>query len=78
MRQIVSLPTVSFREEHVVAALHAFAAERGLRSTEVAGGSVIIEYRRGSGRRPLVLGAHMDHPGYVGQKFLGGVPEKYK
>ena len=65
MRQIVSIPTASFLEAHVVAVLRTFAEERGLAFREVAGGNVLIEYRKGSGRRPLVLGAHMDHPGFV-------------
>ena len=71
MRQIVSIPTASFREEHVVAALRTFAEERGLAFREVAGGNVLIEYRKGSGRRPLVLGAHMDHPGFVVRAVRG-------
>ena len=68
MRQIVSIPSISFREEHVVAALRTFAEERDLRYVEVARGNVLIEYRKDSGRRPLVLGAHMDHPGFVVSK----------
>ena len=81
MRQIVALPSISFREQHVVAALHAFAEERGLGHREVAGGNVLIEYRRGRstssqssatrGRRPLVLGAHTDHPGFIVQAVTG-------
>ena len=71
MRQIVALPSISFREQHVAAALHAFAEERGLAYREVAGGNVLIEYRKGSGRRPLVLGAHTDHPGFIVQAVRG-------
>ena len=65
MRMVVSVPTASFREEHVVAMLRDFAEQRGLGFREVAGGNVLVEYRKGTGRRPLVLGAHMDHPGFV-------------
>ena len=71
MRQIVALPSISFREEHVVAALRRFAEERGLARREVAGGNVLIEYRTGRGSRPLVLGAHMDHPGFIVQAVRG-------
>ncbi len=71
MRRIVSIPSISFREEHVVEALREFAGERGLRFQRVAGGNVLIEYRRGRGRRPLVLGAHMDHPGFVVEAVRG-------
>lgn len=71
MRLIASLPTASFREEHVVAALRRFAEERGLAFSEVAGGNVLIEYRQGRGHRPLVLGAHMDHPGFIVEAAKG-------
>ena len=86
MRMFVSLPTASFREEHVVAALRRFAEERDLVFREVAGGNVLIEYRSGTGRRPLVLGAHMDHPGFLvetakGRRlalaFRGGIAATY-
>jgi len=86
MRQIVALPSISFREDHVVAALRRFADERGLGCREVAGGNVLIEYRNGRGRRPLVLGAHTDHPGFIveavrGQRltlaFRGGLSVAY-
>ena len=64
--EIVSIPSTSFREQGVLAALRRFAEARGLAYREVAGGNALIEYR-GPGRasRPLVLGAHTDHPGFV-------------
>jgi len=71
MRQIVTIPSISFREEHVVTALHQFAADRALGYREVAGGNVLIEYRKGVGRRPLVLGAHIDHPGFIVEAVRG-------
>ena len=90
MRQFVTIPSISFREEHVVAALHQFAADRALGYREVAGGNVLIEYRKGTGRRPLVLGAHIDHPGFIVSKvgasrggraleleFRGGISAAY-
>ena len=66
VRAIVSIPSTSFREAGVLAALRRFAEARGLSYREVAGGNALIEYR-GAGRasRPLVLGAHTDHPGFV-------------
>ncbi|MEI6136539.1 MAG: M20/M25/M40 family metallo-hydrolase [Chloroflexota bacterium] len=71
MRQFVAIPSISFREEHVVTALHQFAADRALGYREVAGGNVLIEYRKGTGRRPLVLGAHIDHPGFIVEAVRG-------
>ena len=71
MRQIVSIPSISFREDLVVTALRAFAEERALSFREVAGGNVLIEYQKGRGRRPLVLGAHIDHPGFIVEAVKG-------
>ncbi|MSQ42501.1 MAG: M20/M25/M40 family metallo-hydrolase [Dehalococcoidia bacterium] len=65
VRAIVSIPSTSFLEQGVHAALRRFAEARGLAYREVAGGNGVIEYRRGRGGRPLVLGAHTDHPGFV-------------
>ncbi len=64
-REIVSIPTVSFREYLVHAALRDFAEARGLEYREDRHGNGFIEYRRGRRTRPLVLGAHTDHPGFV-------------
>ncbi len=41
-------------------------------------GNVIARYRRAPGRARYAFAAHMDHPGYVDGKFLGGVPESYR
>jgi endoglucanase len=41
-------------------------------------GNVIALYQRGERRPRFALAAHMDHPGYVGGEFLGGVPESYR
>ena len=82
----VGLPTASFREAHVYAFLRTFAEERGLAYREDALGNAVIEYKRGRRPRPLVLGAHTDHPGFVvtavnGRRleleFRGGVPAEY-
>ncbi|MQC18098.1 MAG: M20/M25/M40 family metallo-hydrolase, partial [Chloroflexi bacterium] len=82
----VGLPTASLREAHVYAFLRAFAQERGLKYREDTLGNAVIEYRRGRRTRPLVLGAHTDHPGFVvttvnGRRleleFRGGVPGEY-
>jgi len=85
-REIVSIPTGSFNEHRVHAALARFAADRGLTYREDASGNGLIEYRRGRKTRPLVLGAHTDHPGFVvtevkgrrlGLEFRGGVSAEY-
>ena len=86
IRELVSIPTAPYREAGVRAQLHVFAEQRGLRVAEDVYGNVYVSYRRGRARRPLVLGAHMDHPGFVVTKvrrgrlaleFRGGLPASY-
>jgi putative aminopeptidase FrvX len=89
VRSIVGLPTISFREHHVLAAVRAFAEARGLAYTEDAFGNGYVTYKKGRtarGARPLVLGAHTDHPGFLVEavrgkrlelRFLGGVDARY-
>lgn len=89
VRAIVGIPTASFREGGVLAAVRAFAEARGLTYTEDAFGNGYVTYRKGRtvrGARPLVLGAHTDHPGFVveavrGKRltltFRGGVDARY-
>ncbi|MEZ4501301.1 MAG: hypothetical protein R3C39_01610 [Dehalococcoidia bacterium] len=64
-REVVSIPTASYEEQHVLAFVRAFAEERGLLYEEDAYGNAYVTYKRGPARRPLVLGAHTDHPGFV-------------
>ena len=64
-REVVSIPTVAYLEGAVVRYLRRFAAERGLDCSQDVYGNVSIIYRRGRRRRPLLLGAHIDHPGFV-------------
>ncbi len=69
VRETVSIPTATYLEGGVVRHLRSFATERGLDCLLDEFGNVHIEYRRGRRRRsplrPLVLGAHIDHPGFV-------------
>ena len=89
VRAVVSIPTASFREHGVLAWIRGFAEARGLTYREVAGGNALVEYRGKGGGRPLVLGAHTDHPGFVVTKvgrsrhgaleleFRGGISSQY-
>lgn len=65
VRAIVSVPTAPYLEAGVRAHIREFAAERALDCVEDAYGNVYVTYRRGRAGRALVLGAHMDHPGFV-------------
>ena len=86
VREVVTIPTVSYLEQHVVAYIERFAADRGLSCRRDRFGNVYVKHRRGRARRPLVLGAHMDHPGFVvgavrGRRleleFRGGLSASY-
>ncbi len=85
-REVVSVPTAAYLEGAVVRYLRRFAAERGLDCSQDVYGNVSITYRRGRRRRPLLLGAHIDHPGFVvtavkGRRltleFRGGLSAQY-
>jgi hypothetical protein len=41
-------------------------------------GNVVARYDGCSGHCEYAFAAHMDHPGFVGDEFLGGVPESYR
>jgi endoglucanase len=71
VREVVSIPTASYLEQGVLAYVRAFAAERGLQYAEDAYGNAYVRYQRGRARRPLVLGAHTDHPGFVVSSVSG-------
>ncbi|MCK9486934.1 MAG: hypothetical protein M0R73_09625 [Dehalococcoidia bacterium] len=84
--EFVSIPTASFKEERVYAYLRRFAEERGIAYREDALGNAVIEYRKGRKTRPLVLGAHTDHPAFVvtevkgrrlALEFRGGISGDY-
>ena len=86
VREVVSIPTVSYLERHVIAYIRRFAEERGLDYSEDQYGNAYVVYRRGRARRPLVIGAHTDHPGFVvtaarGRRleleFRGGLSAQY-
>lgn len=90
----MACPTAPFREGHVIAWIREFAARLPhLVLRDDAHGNLVLR-RRGvrPSRAPLVLGAHMDHPGFhalgckpvnrgfaIEARFLGGVrPEFFR
>ena len=82
---ICNLPTAPYQEQHVIEWLCRWAARHpAIRTRRDRAGNVYLHYRRGPARRtPLVIEAHMDHPGFVAQRqrrngqveavFRGGV-----
>lgn len=85
IRSVLSLPTAPFHEEAVARFVKTFAKKLGLSCQEDRWGNLKIVYRRGKGKRPFALTAHMDHPGFEVirggarpiVRLLGGVPDKY-
>jgi len=84
LESILSQPTAPFHEYHVRAALlRELKGFKGIKTRIDNYGNLIAEYKRGRSKPRWVMGAHMDHPGWVrvgkrGKEFLGGVPESYR
>lgn len=68
-------PTVPFHEELPARFCLDFARERGLRAETDAAGNVVVRYEshRADVERPLVLVAHLDHPGFVVDAVAEGI-----
>jgi endoglucanase len=78
VRSILAQPTAPFCEDAVRAEIQRLLADCPHVSTHIdPHGNLIARYRRGRRHARFALAAHMDHPGYVDGKFLGGVPERY-
>jgi len=78
-RRILSQPTAPFHEDAVRSEIRALLSDcPHVRLTEDRFGNLLALYRRGRSAPRFAFAAHMDHPGYVGRDFLGGVPERYR
>ena len=78
-RTILAQPTAPFHEDAVRAEILIQLAQ--IPSVHVEQddfGNVIARYDGCSGHNEYAFAAHMDHPAYVGEEFLGGVPESYR
>jgi len=86
-RRLMRQPAVPFHEGVVRSECEAICDEHGLVCRRDRHGNLLIELRRGPAVRPIVLVAHLDHPGFeiIGKRrghswrgrFLGGVPREY-
>src|ERR1051326_1764046 len=65
LQEIVSQPTAPYSEGRVAARVSAYLREWGLPFTIDDAGNIIARYRHGPACRPLILMAHMDHPGFT-------------
>src|SRR5437867_3603046 len=86
--RVLTLPTAPYHEHQVREFVVAYCRGLGLRVELDGVGNVIVKCGRGSPggspstqRAPLVLVAHMDHPGFEAlggnrAEFFGGVPKE--
>jgi len=73
LTDLLALPTAPFGEQYVIGYAREFCRQRpGLRVSQDKAGNMLIRYRSGhaSRRRPLVLTAHMDHPGFIAEAMV--------
>jgi endoglucanase len=78
-RAILAQPTAPFHEDFVRAEILMQLAQFSHVAVEQDDfGNVIARYGRGAHTARFAFAAHMDHPGYVGDEFLGGVPLEYR
>ena len=79
IRPILAQPTAPFHEDAVRAELLMQLAQIPSVAVEQDEfGNVIARHRGCSDHAEWAFAAHMDHPGFVGGQFLGGVPESYR
>src|SRR4051812_8611173 len=85
--RLMGCPAVPFHESSVRAEAERLCAEHGLACSRDQFGNLIVRLQTAPKQRPLVLAAHLDHPGFEIARvlsadrwlarFLGGVPENY-
>src|SRR5262245_28292930 len=86
-QRLMACPAAPFHEAGVRAVVEVIGAENGLDCRRDRFGNVIVRLGSAAVGRPLVLAAHMDHPGFeivrsLGEgrwraRFNGGVPDSY-
>ncbi|MFC1525377.1 hypothetical protein ACFL6X_01045 [Candidatus Latescibacterota bacterium] len=71
-QRMLRLPTAPYCEGFVVAEAVALGIENGLEVEQDEHGNLLLHHNRGSAGRPLIVTAHMDHPGLVYADHLSG------
>jgi putative aminopeptidase FrvX len=78
LERLMQHPTAPFHEHEVRAeVLSILGAFPNVQTQLDSFGNVLAHYSLGDAQPSCVLVAHMDHPAYVGEAFLGGVPKSY-
>ena len=81
-KRLLTQPTAPYHEHAVRQVVIEYCRGLGLRVERDRVGNVLVKYRRGTTKPPLVFMAHMDHPGFEAlggnrAEFLGGVPKEW-
>lgn len=86
-QRLMSNPASPYHEAGVQAAVEAICSEHGLAYGRDKFGNILVRLKTAPRQRPVVLAAHMDHPGFevIRQltpntweaRFLGGVGDAY-
>ncbi len=85
--RLMRIPAAPYHEAAVREEAEVICAEHGLACWQDPFGNLLVRLQTASRQRPLVLAAHLDHPGFevrraLGRnrwlaRFLGGVPDHY-
>jgi putative aminopeptidase FrvX len=74
LTEICNLPTAPYHEHHVIAYLQSWANTHAFKNWQDKAGNLYIEYRRGpKHKKPLIIEAHTDHPGFLATKQRGNL-----
>jgi putative aminopeptidase FrvX len=65
-------PAVPYHEQSVREEVEQICAAHGLKCRRDPYGNLLVRLRTASNRRPIVLAAHLDHPGFELVRALGG------
>ena len=86
-KRLMQRPAAPYFEHGTRSAALEFCAEHGLEVATDPVGNVFVSLNRAPNLRPLVLAAHLDHPGFAVERqlgprrfvlrFNGGVPDEY-
>lgn len=71
LESLLSLPTAPFVEQHVLAFVQEFARVRKLHCRADLFGNLLLSRGKTLPRRPLVIVAHADHPGFIARTMQG-------
>jgi endoglucanase len=80
--RLLTQPTAPYHEHAVRQVVIDYCREHGWRIETDRVGNVLVKYRHGTTKPPLVFMSHMDHPGFEAlggrrAEFLGGVPKEW-